>query len=45
MKGIKKNGDVVWFDFAATVIQYDDELAIMNIAADMTDRKLVEEDR
>jgi len=45
MKGINKNGDVIWYDFAATVIQYDNEPAILNIAADITNRKMNEGER
>ncbi len=45
LKGIKKDGGVVWFDAAVTVIQYDNEPAILNTAADITDRKRAEEDR
>ncbi len=45
MKGINKKGDVVWHDFAATVIEYDNEPAILCITADITDRKRAEEDR
>ncbi len=45
IKGISKKGDIIWHDFAATVIDYDNEPAILCVSADMTDRKRAEEDR
>ena len=42
-KIITKNGETKWLDFAAVVIQYRDERAILTMALDITERKRAEE--
>jgi PAS domain S-box-containing protein len=45
MKGVTKSGEVTWFDFSATAIEYDGEPAILTAANDITSRKQAEEER
>jgi PAS domain S-box-containing protein len=42
MKGITKSGEVKWFDFSATTIEYDGKPAILTVANDITERKHIE---
>ena len=42
MKVITKSGDIKWVDFSATVIDYDGEPAILNVANNITERKQAE---
>ncbi len=45
MKGVTKSGEVKWFDFSATAIEYDGEPAIITVANDITYRKQAQEER
>ncbi len=40
---LKKNGEALWIDFSAAVIEYDEKAAIIASAYDITERKRLEE--
>ena len=45
MKGITKIGGVKWFDFSATLIEYDGEQATLTVVNDITDKKQSDKER
>lgn len=45
MKGITKKGKIVWYDFSATLFEYNNEPAILSFITNLTDRKSIEQER
>ncbi len=45
MKGITKAGDVIWYDFSAALIEYENKPAILSFIVDITGRKDIEQER
>lgn len=45
IKGISKNGEIIWYDFSGDLIQFDGETAILCTMPDLTDRKKSEKER
>lgn len=45
MKGLTKNGNIIWYDFSANLIEYENNPAILYFLSNISDNKRLEQER